>query len=289
MVEPGISFEFFPPRSPEVAQRLHQAATALATRGADYFSVTYGADGSGRDGTANTVQQLRRATGVAVVPHISCIATSSEELCRLLDRYRDSGVKRLVAVRGDRPAGFTQTGSLRFGSDLVAFIHEHYGDHFSIYVAAYPERHPEATSLALDLESLRCKVEAGANSAITQYFYNIDAYVYFVEACRAAGIEIPIIPGIMPIHDMAQVQRFSARCGADVPRWLVQRMASYSGAESRRELAAEFVADLCRRLLQAGAPGVHFYTLNRAAPSLAILERLSGADVGSSAGNRSVA
>ena len=284
-----FSFEFFPPRSPEVAQRLHRAATVLASHDVAFFSVTYGADGADRDGTVNTVQQLRRNTGVEVVPHISCIRTPPAELRRLLDRYRDSGIRRLVAIRGDRRKEDAPAGPLCCGSDLVAFIREHYGNRFEIRVAAYPECHPEAPGMQADIAALRRKVDAGAKVAITQYFYNIDAYRYFVDACAAAGIDIPVVAGIMPIHELAQVQRFSARCGAEVPRWLVQRMLTFADASSRREFAADVVGDLGRRLLEAGAPGLHFFTLNRAEPARAVLERLQVCSGRRQANGRSVA
>lgn len=272
---PRFSFEFFPPRTPAVAQRLRGAATALAERVPDFYSVTYGADGSNRDGTGNTAAELRRRTGVAIAPHISCVATPPSELHRLLEGYLQAGIERLVAVRGDRPEGGELAGALPHAVDLVRFIRSHYGNQFRLYVAAYPEGHPEAADMRADLEALAQKVAAGADVAITQYFYNFDAYRYFLDACEGVGIEIPIIPGVMPIHDIGQVQRFSARCGADMPRWLTRRILSYADDASRRGFAADFVADLCQRLLHNGAPSLHFYTLNRAEPSLAVLDRLA--------------
>lgn len=269
-----ISLEFFPPRSEAVERRMHEAAVALQALDPGFFTVTYGADGSSRRETADTVEALRARTGVESTPHISCIGTPEEELRALLDGYTESGVTRVVAIRGDMPRDGVISGPFRHGTDLVRFIREAYGDRFHITVAAYPERHPEAPDLETDLNHFRDKIEAGADAAITQYFYNIDAYTHFMESCAAKGIHVPLIAGIMPMHDLGQLQRFSARCGAEIPRWFASRLEGFRDDESRRAFAADFVAELCRRLHAAGAPGFHFYTLNRAQPTMAVCERL---------------
>ncbi len=268
-----ISFEFFPPRSADAGARLRQAADVLHQLGPRFFSVTYGADGSSRDATPETVALVRESTGIDTAPHISCIRTPEADLAALLDHYAATGVGRLVTIRGDLPEGTEPVSALRTGEDLVRFIRERHDDRFELLVGAYPECHPEAPHLGVDLEHFRTKVEAGADAAVTQYFYNADAYADFMDGCQRLNIDIPIVAGIMPIHDFTQVRRFSKRCGAEVPRWLCARMDGFSDDDSRRDFAADFVATLCQRLEEMGAPAFHFYTLNRAEPTLAVLER----------------
>ncbi len=270
-----FSFEFFPPKTPEGEARLREAREALLPLRPAFFSVTYGAGGSTRERTYETVLALREATGVEVAPHLSCIGSTRTAIRELLERYRAAGVRRIVALRGDLPSGMVEPGELRYANELVAFIRETTGRHFHIEVAAYPEFHPQATGARADLEHFRRKVEAGADSAITQYFYNADAYFRFVDDCEAMGLEIPIVPGIMPITNYAQLARFSDACGAEIPRWIRKRLEDYGDdLASLRAFGADVVAELCARLLEAGAPGLHFYTLNRAEPVLAIWERL---------------
>jgi len=274
---PAISFEFFPPRSPQVAERLRTAARDLGRMRPQFLSVTCGADGSSTDVTPNAVRLLRRLTGVETAPHLSCVDTPVAQIESLLDTYARLGIRRLVAIRGDRPRDGEPRGELRHGRDLVALVRRHSGRRFRIAVGAYPECHPEAGSLREDVEHLVRKAEAGADEAVTQYCYNADAWLHFRDACDRAGLAIPIVAGIMPIHDFEQVRRFSARCGADVPRWLARAVQGYRDEASRRAFAADAVADLCRKLADAGAPAFHFYTLNRSAPTLAVLARLGDA------------
>ncbi len=270
-----FSFEFFPPKTAEGEARLRAAWQALAPLRPAFFSVTYGAGGSTRERTLETVLAIQRDSGVPVAPHLSCIGSTRAAIAELLERYRAAGIRRLVALRGDLPSGMVEPGELRYANELVAFIRETTGAHFHIEVAAYPEFHPQAPSAQADLEHFRRKVEAGADSAITQYFYNADAYFRFVTDCERMGLAIPIVPGIMPITNHAQLARFSDACGAEIPRWIRKRLEAYGDdLESLRAFGADVVADLCRRLLEAGAPGLHFYTLNRAGPVLAIWERL---------------
>jgi methylenetetrahydrofolate reductase (NADPH) len=215
--------------------------------------------------------------GFHVAPHLSCVGGSREEIAALLDSYREAGCRRIVALRGDLPSGMATPGDFRYAAELVAFIRRHSGGHFHIEVAAYPEIHPQADDALADLRHFKAKVEAGADGAITQYFYNADAYFHFVEDARRLGVAVPIVPGIMPISNFTQLKRFSAACGAEIPRWLARRMQAHGDdAAAVRELGAEAVAQLCRRLLDGGAPGLHFYTLNRAKATQAVLERLHG-------------
>jgi methylenetetrahydrofolate reductase (NADPH) len=272
--ETEISFEFFPPRSPDVEARLARTLKELTPYAPRFASVTYGADGSSRDDHPGIVSEIRGRTGLDTAPHLSCINTPVAELRRLLDGFAALGVRRLVAVRGDLPEGGRPRGELRLGIDLVRFIRRHYGSRFRIHVGAYPECHPDADNFAADIARLREKVDAGADGVITQYFYNAEAYARFRDACADAGIDVPLVAGVMPIHDFGQITRFSARCGADIPRWLRVGMEACASAEERREHAADVVAALCERLIELGAPGFHVYTLNRAAPTRAVLSRL---------------
>jgi methylenetetrahydrofolate reductase (NADPH) len=271
-----FSFEFFPPKNDEGAERLRRTRQRLAALGPAFFSVTFGAGGSTRDRTLETVLEIQREGAVAAAPHVSCISSTRAELLELLTAYRDHGVRRLVALRGDLPSGAGGgLGEFRYAAELVAFIRESFGDHFAIEVAAYPEFHPQAQNAEKDLENFRRKVDAGADSAITQYFYNADAYVSFLERVRALGVRIPIVPGIMPITNYTQLARFSEACGAEIPRYVRKRLEAYGDdTASIRAFGVEVVTRLCERLLGDGAPGLHFYSMNQAGPSEAVWNNL---------------
>ena len=270
-----FSFEFFPPRSPEAAERLAHTADALAGLRPDYFSVTFGAGGSTRERTFETVQDVRQRTAVRTAPHISCIGASLVLIRETLRRYQDAGIDHLVALRGDMPSGTVGYGDLRYASELVNFIRDETGKHFHIEVACYPEVHPQAEGAASDLSNLKRKVDAGANGAITQYFFNADAYVSFRNECNAAGISVPITAGVMPITNATQLLRFSETCGAEVPRWIRQRLRDFGDDRiAIREFGIEVLTRLCQRLLEAGAPGLHFYTLNQADAAVAVCKNL---------------
>jgi methylenetetrahydrofolate reductase (NADPH) len=274
---PSISFEFFPPKTEEQRDQLDRTAKLLKPHAPDYVSVTFGAGGSTLSYTGDTVARLHREHGLEVAPHLSCMGGTRREIADLLDSYRAAGYRRIVALRGDLPSGMASPGDFRYAAELVRFIREHSGDHFHIEVAAYPEIHPQADDALADLRHFKAKVEAGANGAITQYFFNADAYFRFVDDVRRLGVNVPIVPGIMPISNFSQLKRFSDACGAEIPRWIVKRMQAHGDdADSIRELGSEVVAQLCRRLLDGGAPALHFYTLNRAKATQAILERLHG-------------
>jgi methylenetetrahydrofolate reductase (NADPH) len=268
--QPQISFEFFPPKTEAGrGNLLGSTAPALLPMGPAFFSVTYGAGGSTRDNTLGTVLDLA-ARGMEVAPHLSFGNDDAETISGLLDAYRARGIRRIVALRGDVPGdGAAGAGrALVHASDLVAFIRAHSGDHFEIAVAAYPEIHPLATSYDDDVRHLRGKFDAGADSAITQYFFNVDAYLYFIDQCRAAGIERPIHAGIMPIANVAGLARFSQNCGAEIPRWILRRLEGYGDDEdSIRAFGIEVVTRLCETLLENGAPGLHFFTLNQIEPT----------------------
>lgn len=270
-----ISFEFYPPKTDEQRAQLDRSVQRLKVHDPQFMSVTFGAGGSTLSHTPETVQRLRSEHDVPSVPHISCVGGSREEIRSLLKLYRALGCDRVVALRGDTPSGMARSGDLRYASELVELIRAEHGDHFHIEVAAYPETHPQADDALVDLRNFKTKVEAGANGAITQYFYNTDAYLRFVDDVRAAGIEVPIVPGIMPISNFSQLRRFSEACGAEIPRWIGQRMRAYGDdADSIRAFAADVVARMCERLIASGAPALHFYTLNLSKPTLAVLERL---------------
>jgi methylenetetrahydrofolate reductase (NADPH) len=271
-----FSFEFFPPRTEAGVQKLQAVQTELAAVQPAFFSVTYGAGGSTRDHTLETVLSVRRLTGIDAAPHLSCIGDNKQHLSELLQTYRNSGIRQLVALRGDLPSGtYAAGGELKYASDLVKFIRETTGDHFQIEVAAYPEMHPQASSFKADLVAFQTKVAAGANSAITQYFYNADAYLFFVESCARLGVNIPIVPGIMPITNYENLMRFSNACGAEIPRWIRVRLESYAqDPVALKQFGEEAVTRLCEDLLRIGAPGLHFYTLNQAEPTLAIWRNL---------------
>jgi methylenetetrahydrofolate reductase (NADPH) len=272
-----ISFEFFPPKTDEQRNQLLRTAGRLKALAPEYVSVTFGAGGSTLSYTPETVRALRDAHALEAAPHISCVGGSRAEIADLLRTYRAMGCRRLVALRGDLPSGMGQPGDFRYASDLVEFIRREHDGHFHIEVGCYPEMHPQADDALADLAHFRRKVEAGADGAITQYFYNADAYFRFVDDARALGVSIPIVPGIMPISNFSQIRRFSEMCGAEIPRWMARRMSAYGDdVESIRAFAADCVAQLCHRLVEGGAPSLHFYTLNLAKPTLAVLERLDG-------------
>lgn len=270
------SFELFPPRTDKGMVRLPEIVRRLADARPGYFSVTHGAGGSAQDGTYETVLQVVEHAGIEAAPHLTCVAASDMQLETVLERYRAAGVRRLVALRGDLPEGMeAPSGGFRYAEELVRFVRRRFGDHFRIEVAAYPEMHPQAPDLDTDFAHFRRKVEAGADAAITQYFFNADAYSAFLERCARAGLAIPIVPGIMPIVNVEQLTRFSASCGAEIPRWLRLSLEPLANdAEAVQRFGTEVVARLCERLIAAGAPGLHFYTLNRPEPTLALLDAL---------------
>lgn len=274
MADKAYSFEFFPPKTPEGKAKLHAAWEELGRLKPRFFSCTFGAGGSTREGTLDTVLEIRKA-GHDVAPHISCVASTRKDIAEQLERYRANGIRHLVALRGDLPSGLGASGEFRYASELVAFIRETTGDWFHIEVACYPEYHPQTRDAADEIRNFKRKADAGANSAITQYFYNADAYFRFVDEARAAGIVLPIVPGIMPIGNFSQLARFSDACGAEIPRWMRLRFEGYrDDAKSIRAYGLDVVTGLCRRLLDSGAPGLHFYTLNQSALSAEIWKRL---------------
>ena len=269
-----FSLEFFPPRTEEGRAKLRVARLELATLKPSFCSVTFGAGGSTREGTLATVLEIR-GEGMRGAPHISCIGSTREGIRDVLAQYRGNDIRHLVALRGDLPSGTADFGEFRYASDLVAFIRQETGDWFHIDVAAYPEYHPQARNPEHDLDSFQKKIDAGANSAITQYFFNADAYWHFVEACAARGIRVPIVPGIMPIGSFTKLARFSDACGAEIPRWIRQKLEGYGDdTASIRAFGLDVVTGLCARLLEDGAPGLHFYTLNQAPLTVTIWRRL---------------
>ena len=268
----SFSFELFPPRTPEGVAKLPAVIGQLAAVRPNYFSVTYGAGGSDQDGTYETIVAVVKHAGVEAAPHLTCVGSTRAHVAALLNRYREMGVKRIVALRGDLPATAmspSAPGEFHYANELVSFIRETHGDHFHIEVAAYPEMHPQALKPTEDFENFKRKVEAGADAALTQLFYNADAYFDFVERCRKSGIGIPIVPGIMPITGFANIVRFCAGCGADLPRWIRLRLEEIEDSKpALQEFGAEVVTRLCETLLRGGAPGLHFYTVNQAGPTL---------------------
>lgn len=269
-----ISFEFFPPQTAEGMEKLHAARKKLSPLNPEFFSVTFGAGGSTRDRTLETVTQIQ-ADGYPAAPHLSCVGSTRENIRAILQTYKTLGIKRIVALRGDLPSGMATTGEFQYANELVSFIRAETADHFHIEVAAYPEFHPQAKSPRDDLLNFQRKVNAGADSAITQYFYNADSYFYFVEQCHKLGITIPIVPGIMPIGKFSQLARFSDACGAEIPRWIRKTLESYGDdTASIQAFGMDVIARLGERLIAGGAPGLHFYTLNQSAPSIEISKRL---------------
>ncbi len=273
---PRISFEFFPPRTEQQKAALDATWRELAPLRPDYLSVTFGAGGSTLDATRETVLGLSGETDVPVAPHISCMAQDEDMLHRLLAGYRDHGIDRLVVLRGDHPDGVTVAGPFQYANELVAFIRREFGDAFRLEVACYPEFHPESPSPESELYYFKQKADAGADGAVTQYFYNADAYFGFLDDCARAGIDIPITPGIMPITNYRQLARFSQMCGAEIPQWIARRLEGYGDdLEAIHEFGLDVVTRLCERLLEGGAPGLHIYTLNRARAGKALWERLN--------------
>ena len=271
----AFSFEFFPPQTPEGVEKLRTTRQQLALFNPKFFSVTFGAGGSTQDRTFETVLEIQAEGYAEAAPHLSCIGSTSENIRSQLQKYLDSGVSYLVALRGDLPSGMAQPGEFRYAAELVEFVRREFGNVFHIEVAAYPEYHPQARSAQDDLQNFKRKVEAGADSAITQYFYNADAYFRFVNACEIANIKIPIVPGIMPINRFNQLARFSDACGAEIPRWLRKKMEGYGDdSASIRAYGLDVVTDLCSQLLDAGAPGLHFYTMNSPNLTTTIWQRL---------------
>lgn len=258
-----ISFEFFPPKTEEGLEKLIDVASRLKNFIPEFFSVTFGAGGSTRQRTAETLMTLQQQVEASIAPHVSCLGYSRTELLSMLSQYRELNVTRLVVLRGDLPAGEVRKGEFEFASDFVRFIRDMSGDHFHIEVAAYPEFHPQSQNANQDIEHLKMKMEAGANTALTQYFYNTDAYFYYRDACEKQQVHIPIVPGIMPILNAEKLKRFSETCGAEIPRWLMKRLEAYGDdVESVRQFGVEVVTNMCERLLKGGVPGLHFYTLN---------------------------
>ena len=271
----AYSIEFFPPKSEESAAKLRDTCTQLAPLKPCFASVTFGAGGSTQERTFDTVREIKANTGLDVAPHLSCIGSTRDNIRSILNDYKAQGIRHIVALRGDMPSGMREAGEFRYANELVAFIRAETGDHFFIEVAAYPEMHPQALNAQADLLNFKRKVEAGADGAMTQYFYNPDAYFRFVESCEKMGLDLPIVPGIMPITNFTQLARFSDICGAEIPRWIRKRLEAYGeDMESLRRFGVEVTTKLCRDLLEGGAPGLHFYTLNNAEPTVEIWNNL---------------
>ncbi|MBK8524390.1 MAG: methylenetetrahydrofolate reductase [NAD(P)H] [Betaproteobacteria bacterium] len=274
MSKTEISIEFFPPQTPEGVDKLRVTRAKLAELKPEFFSVTYGAGGSTRERIFAIVREIA-AEGLSAAPHLSCIGSTKESIRSILDEYKAENIRRIVALRGDLPSGTGDAGEFRYANELVEFIRAETGDLFSIEVAAYPEWHPQARSPEDDLTNFVRKVKAGANSAITQYFYNPDAYFHFVDAARAQDVDIPIVPGIMPIAGFSKLARFSDACGAEIPRWMRKKFEGFGDdAESIKAFGLDVVTELCEKLLAGGAPGLHFYCMNQAALTTEICKRL---------------
>ncbi|MES2759833.1 MAG: methylenetetrahydrofolate reductase [NAD(P)H] [Pseudomonadota bacterium] len=271
----NFSIEFYPPKTPDGADKLRVARARLATLNPKYFSVTFGAGGSTQQGTLDTVLEII-AEGHAAAPHLSCVGGSREQIRAILADFKSHGIRRLVALRGDLPSGYGGGSELRYASDLVEFIRAETGDWFHIEVAAYPEMHPQARSPQDDLQNFARKVQAGANAAITQYFYNADAYFQFVDQARKLGVDVPIVAGIMPITNYTQLMRFSDMCGAEIPRWVRLKLASFGDdSASIKAFGLDVVSELCQQLMEGGAPGLHFYSMNQAGPTTELWKRLA--------------
>jgi methylenetetrahydrofolate reductase (NADPH) len=270
-----ISFEIFPPQTEKGRENLKRARLELAALNPEYYSVTFGAGGSTRDRTLEIVKEIQRESSIEAAPHLTCIGSTRENITQLLDEYATAGITRIVSLRGDIPEGMSDTGEFHYANELITFIRETTGSRFIIEIAAYPETHPEAVSARSDLDNFKRKVEAGADGAITQYFFNADAYFNFSDQCADMGITIPIVPGIMPVTNYEQLARFSAACGAEIPRWLGYKLQEYEDdLESLRDFGIEFTTRLCERLLEQQVPGLHFYTLNKSAASIQICKNL---------------
>tara|TARA_R110001606_G_scaffold395213_2_gene567109 strand:+ start:8342 stop:9193 length:852 start_codon:yes stop_codon:yes gene_type:complete len=273
-----ISCEFFPPKTDKGIANMRDVRQQLAPLKPEFYSVTFGAGGSTQDNTLNAVVEIQQAhaiTGIDAAPHLSCVGSTAERIRDMLTTYQSHGIKRIVALRGDLPSGMRDPGAFRYANELVEFIRQETGDYFTIEVAAYPEVHPQAASAQVDFTNFKRKVDAGANSALTQYFYNIDSYLYFIDRCQKNGIDIPIIPGIMPINNFSQLARFSDGCGAEIPRWLRKRLEEFhDDTESLQAFTLDFLTDFTQKLINVGVPGLHFYTMNRSDPTLTVCQRL---------------
>jgi methylenetetrahydrofolate reductase (NADPH) len=270
-----FSFEFFPPKTDKGQENLRNTWEELSKLQPAFFSVTYGAGGSTQERTLDTVLQIQKESSIEAAPHLSCVGSTKEQIRDILKLYQDNGIKHIVALRGDLPSGSRDLGDFHYANELVEFIRQETGDHFSLEVAAYPEMHPQAPSFADDLDNFVRKVNAGANSAITQYFYNLDAYFYFVDSCTAKGVDIPIIPGIMPITNFTQLARFSDACGAEIPRWLRTRLEGFGDdLEAIQDFGTDYLSEMCELLLENDVPGLHFYSMNRVEPTMTIWNNL---------------
>lgn len=274
-LSPKVSFEFFPPRTEDGIHKLKETVVALNSFNPEFYSVTFGAGGSTKEKTLETVMQIK-AMNAEAVPHISCISSTKDEVLELIDSYQAKDINRLVALRGDNPSGAVGGGDFSHANELVEFIRQETGDYFKIEVAAYPEFHPESSSSKDDLDNFQKKVDAGANGAITQFFFNADAYFKFMEECETRKITIPITPGIMPIYNITQLSRFAANCGAEIPRWLRMRLESYNDdLDSLRDYGVEVISELCETLIQYQVPSLHFYTLNKSKTISRIINNLN--------------
>ena len=275
-----FSFEFFPPKTPEAVGKLQTTQEHLARLKPDFFSVTFGAGGSTRERTFETVMDIYQKTGIDGVPHVSCIGSTAEEIQNVLKTYMDAGINKVVALRGDLPSGSIGGGPLRYASELVEFIRKETGDHFHIEVAAYPEFHPQALSAQKDIENFKHKIDVGADAGLTQYFYNPDAYYRFIDSCEKMGMDVPIVPGIMPIVTCTQLCRFSDACGAEIPRWILKRLQEFGDdRKAIREFGIDVTTELCDHLLSNGAPGIHFYTMNQSTAVETIWNNLNLSDI----------
>ncbi len=275
MKDHSYSFEFFPPKTEVGVEKLSQVSKELSHYNPAFYSVTYGAGGTTQDATMGTVLNIQKETGIPTAPHLSCIGSDKAQVREMLTTYMENGINRIVALRGDLPSGMREIGDFHYANELVEFIREETGDHFQIEIAAYPEKHPQSKNFDTDIENFGRKAKAGANRAITQYFFNADAYFYFVDSLEKAQIDIPVMPGIMPITNFSQMARFSDAIGAEIPRWLRKRFESYGDdLDSIQKLGNEFVTGMCQRLLEQGVPGLHFYSMNRVEPSLTIWNNL---------------
>ena len=269
-----LSIEFFPPQTPEGVEKLRIVRRKLAVLNPTFFSVTFGAGGSTRERTFSVIKEIA-AEGFDAAPHVSCVGSTHNNIREILMEYKAAGIRRIVALRGDLPSGMAEAGEFRYANELVEFIRQETGDHFHIEIAAYPEWHPQARFPRDDLVAFARKAKAGANSAITQYFYNADAYVHFVNEVRTLGVDIPIIPGIMPIASFSKLARFSDACGTELPRWMRRKFEGFGDdSESIRAFGLDIVSELCERLLKSGAPGLHFYSMNQSTLTLEICRRL---------------
>lgn len=273
--KPSVSFEFFPPQTDEGVIKLNETISNLSQFNPEFYSVTFGAGGSTKEKTYDTVLKIK-GHGHQAVPHISCISSSKEEIRELLKKYQDKGINRLVALRGDHPSGVVDIVDFSYANELVSFIREETGDFFNIEVAAYPEFHPEALTAQDDINNFKRKLDAGANGAITQFFFNVDAYFKFIEECQRKNIDLPITPGIMPIYNYKQLSRFASNCGAEIPRWLRMKLESFGDdLDSLRDFGIEVISELCETLIQYRVPSLHFYTLNKSKTVSRIIKNLS--------------